>query len=342
MLTRYRMILRAALLTFLCMVAAPAFACTITAAPPVTDLGSYSSFTVAGGSVSSSSTATGIQCATLLEVVSNSYLALKFENSIPPLKNTDNNDTIPLVISWTAGGTPLTAEEMHSEYTSTILGLLKGSGGYITLHYRAGPATGIRAGIYESNLRVRWYYSMCLVGVGSLCVPDNSTGLKRSGCVLGICLGPLTDWGSGELVTVKLRMVVQRDCTISAPTVNFGTRPLPDTFDTISQTVTVRCSVGDTYAVALNDGTNASGTTRRMANGSSYLEYDIFKGTSGTDRWGSSLGERRSSDSADVAPNVHDGVATQSYHYRARVRPVQPTSPIAGAYKDTLRLSVIF
>lgn len=339
--TRYLTLLRAALFAWLSVLTAPAWACTITPAPPVTALGTHSSSAVATGNLKSSSTATGIRCVTVLEVVSNSYLALQFENSIPPLKNTANTDTIPLIISWTDNGTPLSAVDMHSEYSTTILGLLKGSGGYITLHYRTGAATAIRAGTYEADLRMRWYYSMCLVGVGSLCVPDNSPGLKRSGCVLGICLGPLTDWGTGELVTVKLRMVVERDCTISAPSVNFGTRPLPDTFDTISQTATVRCSIGDAYSVALDDGKNASGTTRRMTNGTSFLEYDIFKGTSGTDRWGSTATERRSSTSADVAPNVHNGVATQSYHYRARVRPDQP--PVTtGTYKDTLRLTVIF
>lgn len=330
-----------AFFTWLGLFSAPALACTISTSPPVTELGTHSSFAIAGGNISSSSTATGIRCVTLLEVVSNSYLALKFEGSIPPLKNTANTDTIPLTISWTAGGPALSAELMHDEHSTTILGLLKASGGYITLHYRTQAATSIRAGVYESTLRMRWYYSMCLVGVGSLCVPENSTGLKRSGCLLGICLGALTDWGSGELVTVKLRMVVERDCTISAPTVNFGTRPLPDTFDTISQSATVRCSIGDAYAVALDDGKNASGTTRRMSNGTSFLEYDIFKGTSGTNRWGSTPTERRSSTSADVAPNVHDGVATQSYHYRAQIRPAQAPVP-AGAYKDTLRLSIIF
>lgn len=333
--------LLAALFATLCLISSPAWACSITAAPPLTEFGTHNSSVVSSTGVSTSSTATGIQCVTVLEVVSNSYLALQFENPTLSLKNTDSNDTIPLIISWTPGGAALTGTGRHSEHTSTILGLLKASGGYISLFYRTDTTTPIRAGEYTAELRMRWYYSMCLVGVGTLCVPENSTGLKRGGCVLGICLGAINDWGTGELVTVHLRLKVERDCTILAPSVNFGSHPLPDRFATITQSASVRCSIGDAYNVALDDGKKPAGTTRRMTDGTNFLEYDIFKGTSGTNRWGSIDNERYSSANATTGGGDTGGVTTQTYEYSARIRPNQPAVP-AGVYKDTLRLSVIF
>lgn len=335
--------LLAALFASLCLIASPAWACSITAAPPVTEFGTHNSSVVSSTGVSTSSTATGIQCVTVLEVVSNSYLALQFENPTLSLKNTDSNDTIPLIISWTPGGAALTGTGRHSEHTSTILGLLKASGGYISLFYRTDANTPIRAGDYRAELRMRWYYSMCLVGVGNACVPKNSTGLTRGGClpIVNICLGEVTEWGTGELVTVNLHMTVERDCTISAPPVNFGSHPLPDRFATITQSASVRCSIGSAYTVALDDGKKPDGTTRRMTDGTNFLEYDIFKGASGTNRWGSIENELYSSADATTGGGDTGGVTTQTYEYSARIRPNQPAVP-AGVYKDTLRLSVSF
>lgn len=337
--------LLAALFATLCLIATPAWACTITPTPPLTEFGTHNSSVVSSTGVSTSSTATGIQCVTVLEVVSNSYLALQFENPTLSLKNTDSNDTIPLIISWTPGGAALTGTGRHSEHTSTILGLLKASGGYISLFYRTDANTPIRAGNYTAELRMRWYYSMCLVGVGIACVPKNSPGFTRDGCITilftTVCLGDVTDWGTGELVTVKLHLKVERDCTISAPSVNFGSHPLPDRFATITQSASVRCSIGSAYNVALDVGKKPAGTTRRMTDGANFLEYDIFKGTSGTNRWGSIDNERYSSADATTGGGDTGGVTTQTYEYSARIRPNQPAVP-AGVYKDTLRLSVIF
>jgi spore coat protein U-like protein len=88
--------------------------------------------------------------------------------------------------------------------------------------------------------------------------------------------------------TFTVQATVSNNCTIAAPTLNFGaydpivaqaTNPL-----NVTEPITVSCTKGDTYSIALNNGNNGPAptgcsTTRAMSSGGAaptLLCYDIY------------------------------------------------------------------
>lgn len=148
-------------------------------------------------------------------------------------------------------------------------------------------------------------------------------------------------WGSGVPVTVTVSLIVEKDCAITAPDVDFGTVALVSQFVTKTRTISIRCSADTSYTVGLSNGDNYAGGSRRMKLGSNYLRYELYQGTSGSTRWGPSGGERRSSAAADTNPGTYDGSTLQGFTYRAIVDPGQAT-PIAGRYADIVLVDIVF
>ncbi len=67
-------------------------------------------------------------------------------------------------------------------------------------------------------------------------------------------------------------------CSVSATDLTFGSYDPGAVADkTASSTVSVRCSLGTPYAISLNNGSNASGATRRMASGGNHLSYEMYR-----------------------------------------------------------------
>lgn len=122
-------------------------------------------------------------------------------------------------------------------------------------------------------------------------------------------------------------------CTVSAAPVNFGaysgTASAP-TIDGLGQ-VTVRCPVNNNYNVRLNNGVNAAGSLRRMAPaaGAARLNYELYKNTGRTQRWGNNNTER--------LDGVGNGAA-QTWPVYARL-PGGQVVPF-GAYVDTITATV--
>lgn len=67
-------------------------------------------------------------------------------------------------------------------------------------------------------------------------------------------------------------------CTLTATPVGFGTLSA-SAATTATGSVTVTCTNGDALTIVLDAGTNASGTQRRLINGSSYLNYNLYQPT---------------------------------------------------------------
>lgn len=131
---------------------------------------------------------------------------------------------------------------------------------------------------------------------------------------------------------------VSKNCTITTAPVNFGaydsvaanaTAPL----DGIG-TVTVTCTKGAPAKVGLSVGSNAQGTTRRMAGGTAaYLTYELYKDTSHATVWGDTL------DTAldiPAAPNRNP----RSFTVYGRVPATQDAT--VGNYTDTVVATVNF
>lgn len=206
------------------------------------------------------------------------------------------------------------------EQLVNLVGLMGGSNFSIPLYIRTMPGQNVAAGTYSLTLNIMVNYAIC-TGIGAL----------------GQCLPGGSQMGSA-MVPLVVSLVITNDCVaITAPNVSFGSAPLVNSFNPVSQSISIVCTKGSTYTVGMNNGGNALGNVRNMASGGNLLSYDIYKGTSdarwgenGNDRWSSALSSGVSSDGTQRA-----------YSYVARISPNQDTPP-AGNYTDNIVIDLSF
>ncbi|WP_323808484.1 Csu type fimbrial protein [Lysobacter enzymogenes] len=208
-----------------------------------------------------------------------------------------------------------------TNYGGNLIPFIGGASGSYTLYARTFAGANVPAGRYTDTVNVIWNARICTLG-------------------FILCLA-WSDSASASTVAVTLDVV--NDCTMNAPNLDFGAAPLVGGFAPASQTVQIRCTSGSAYTVGLSDGNNFNGGWRRMRQGvtASYLNYELYKSVSSSDRWGSLGAQRRNSATADLNPSVHDGTTFQSFTYRGVVDPAQATPP-AGAYTDNIVVDVQF
>lgn len=304
-----------------------------TTATTSTDLGSLSSYTVATTPQQGSGSA-GLSCDILLAALTAHYVALRVDASTFQLTG-PGGQTIPYVASLTPNGTPLTIGNFENLSSLSLVSLFAGSNSSVPIYFRTPSTPGLQAGTYTGFLDLRWYHSVCTLGVAVCLSYSNSPGLVRP------LLGTPSNWGSGTAVRVNVQLTILNDCIITAPNATFGSAPLVGSFNPVTRTILIRCSAGAAYTVGLNDGNNPDNGVRRMRSGANYLRYEVYKTVSSTDRWGSIGTARRSSASADTNAGIYDSATTQGYTYRAAILPGQTTPP-AGSYSDTINLEVAF
>lgn len=138
--------------------------------------------------------------------------------------------------------------------------------------------------------------------------------------------------------SLQISASVSKNCTITTAPVNFGAYDpvaanATNNLDGIG-TVTVTCTKGATAKIALDDGGNAQGNTRRMAqSGKEFLTYELYKNTQRTDIWGDG-----NNDSLDTgaAPNRNP----RTFTVYGRVPSAQDAT--VGNYTDTVVATVNF
>lgn len=92
----------------------------------------------------------------------------------------------------------------------------------------------------------------------------------------------------------------------------------------------VRCTNGTAYTVALDQGDNASGGSRRMSGGGNFVPYGLYHTAVTTAPW------------SDQAAELHSGVGTGSAQ-QISVYGVMPTANFpAGAYADTVTATLTY
>lgn len=199
---------------------------------------------------------------------------------------------------------------------ATVLGLLTaGAGAAVPVYFVTQPGANIPAGVYQDTVQVIWTAANICEGL----------------VVLGACVG---NWTHGEKTsTMTITLTVSNDCTITAPTVDFGVAPLPAGFAPVTQNIVLLCSRDMVFSVGLSGGSQPSGGRRHMSAGGARLAYDIFKADQTV--WGSAGGARA------PGPGTADGTTVQRIPYTARVYPDQ-TSPPAGSYTDNVVVDVSF
>ena len=295
--------------------------CTPAGVASPASYGTISSTLVRTAAQSTSSSNAGLTCtAGGIALLSDAYFKATITSSRTGMLGPTGD-----VIAYTIYANNSTAHPMTrgQAFDFAVNGLLGTSAPSVIPLYFTTAVNNVAAGVYTETLNVRWDWSYC-TGLGAL----------------GICLG--YDTGSNRISTLTVSMTVANDCTISAPSISFGSAPVVSAFSTVSQTISVNCTKGSAYTVGLGDGTHpiSVGGRRRMISGSNYLAYDIFQ-SAGSTRWGSVGAARRASSSAEVFPGNGLGNGSQIFNYNAKIYTDQTTPP-AGSYTDNVVLDVGF
>jgi spore coat protein U-like protein len=145
---------------------------------------------------------------------------------------------------------------------------------------------------------------------------------------------------SGQSATSSLTVSasVSKNCTISTAPVNFGaydpvTANATTPLDGIG-TVTVTCTKGAPAKVGLSVGSNAQGTTRRMAGGTAaYLNYELYKDTGRATVWG---------DTTDTALDIPPAPNRNPRNFTVYGRVATAQDAAVGNYTDTVVATVNF
>ncbi len=157
--------------------------------------------------------------------------------------------------------------------------------------------------------------------------------------VVSLSTGTMAVAATGSATApLSVTATVTSNCTISTTALAFGNYDAVVTNASTNLdatgTVVVACTKGAAATIGLNAGSNASGSTRRMTNGSDFLTYEVYKETGRTNVWG------------NASTGLYDaGTATssaaQTLTVYGRVASGQ-TGAAVGSYTDTLTATVNF
>ena len=155
--------------------------------------------------------------------------------------------------------------------------------------------------------------------------------------IVAAAFGPTASAASAS-ANLAASATVASNCTISTAALSFGsydpvgTHAASDLDGT--GTVIVACTKGATATVGLGLGSNASGSTRRMTDGSSnYLTYELYQDAGRTTVWtdaGAGL----------LSPVAAPSKAARNFTVYGRVSSNQDVA--AGTYNDTVLATVNF
>lgn len=157
-----------------------------------------------------------------------------------------------------------------------------------------------------------------------------SLGLPPATCTGGGTGGPFTVAGPTMTVTAS----VAPKCTFGAATdLLFGNVPgLLTTATDQTSLLRITCTNRAAYQLGLDNGANASGTQRRMASGGAFVNYELYKDSQRTLRWGGTLNSdtlSRSGTGAEETVTVYGRVPAQA-------------AVAAGTYSDLITVTVTY
>ncbi len=137
-----------------------------------------------------------------------------------------------------------------------------------------------------------------------------------------------TAWAATTTDTFSVTATVTATCTVTADDLSFGNYA-GNQLDAESH-ITATCTNTTAYHIALSDGANPDGTQRRMANGTNYLEYELYSDSGRSSRWGGD---------PDWVAGTGDG-NPQEYHVYGRIPANQ--NPPALLYTDTITVTLSY
>lgn len=162
------------------------------------------------------------------------------------------------------------------------------------------------------------------------------------GTLAGVALATAAWTARPQAASVSASLTVSasvaNNCTISTAPLAFGAYdPVVTNAATdldATGTVTIACTKGAASTIGLNLGNNASGSTRRLSDGSSnYLTYEMYQDGGRTTVWGNS-------GAGLLTPAVAPSKAARNFTVYGRV-PSNQDVP-AASYSDTVTATVNF
>ena len=146
----------------------------------------------------------------------------------------------------------------------------------------------------------------------------------------------LCDAGTST-TTFPVSAVINSACSVTASALTFGSynptsgSPLDGT-----STISVYCTVGSAYTVALDIGTGGGAfATRTIANGANVLDYNLYTSNARTTVWGDGTGA-----TSTVAGSGAGLLTPSSQTVYGRVSALQDKP--AGTYTSTITVTVNF
>lgn len=138
--------------------------------------------------------------------------------------------------------------------------------------------------------------------------------------------------------TMPVSVNVINSCTVAATPMSFGApTAIGSTAIDSTSTISLVCTNGATYDVALDNGLNATSGQRYMSNGATTpvrVPYGVFTDVARTSAWGSTSGVNTVAGSAGLT-----GLVVLTAYGRI---PASAPSVGAGAYTDTVTVTVTF
>jgi len=169
-------------------------------------------------------------------------------------------------------------------------------------------------------------------------VSKSTFGLKVGALAFLAAIAPATAQAATATANLSATATVINNCTISTAPLAFGN------YDPVSAnaaadldasgTVTIACTKGTTATIGLGLGANASGSTRRLTDGSgNYLTYEMYHEAARTTVWGTA-------GAALLSPPAAPSKAGRNFTVYGSVTSNQDAT--AGNYTDTIVATVNF
>lgn len=161
--------------------------------------------------------------------------------------------------------------------------------------------------------------------------------VARTIALLGVltCALPQAAPAATATNTFAATAVIAAACTVNATNLSFGTyNPASGAALTGNSTISVFCTSGTTYTVALNVGTGG-GTfaTRKMANGANLMNFNLYTSAALTAIWGDGTA------TTATVPGTGAGVLTANPVVVYGNIPINQDLP-TGTYTSTITVTV--
>lgn len=170
----------------------------------------------------------------------------------------------------------------------------------------------------------------------------NWIGAMSAAIVVSLGSTALAQAGTAT-ANLTVQITITASCTINAATLDFGSNPgttLVAANVDASTTVSVTCTNGSPYSIGMDNGTNASGSQRRMRSGSNFLNYNLYVDAARTNAWTTAASASTCTTANSCALGTGNG-SPQSVSIYGRV-PSIGTAPPTGTYTDTVTMTITY